>query len=156
MHDLTTDRTAEGVATVERGTGLLSRLVACVFRFPAPAQAIPVKVSFHAEDGREIWQRSFGGKSFSSVQLAGRGRFDRLLCERFGPFTFGLALVLENGRLRLVVRRWSFLGVPLPRALAPYSDAYESAENGRFNFHVEIAHPLTGLIVRYRGWLAQA
>ena len=29
----------------------------------------------------------------------------------------------------------------------------ESAEDGRFNFHVEISHPLTGLIVRYRGWL---
>jgi len=23
----------------------------------------------------------------------------------------------------------------------------------RFRFHVEISHPLTGLIVRYRGWL---
>jgi hypothetical protein len=27
---------------------------------------------------------------------------------------------------------------------------FESAEDGRFNFHVEIGHPLTGLIVRYR------
>jgi len=29
----------------------------------------------------------------------------------------------------------------------------KSAEDGRFNFHVEIDHPLTGMIVRYRGWL---
>jgi hypothetical protein len=46
--------------------------------------------------------------------------------------------------------------VPLPRRLAPAGDAYEHAEDGRFNFHVEITHPLTGLIVRYRGWLAPA
>ena len=26
-------------------------------------------------------------------------------------------------------------------------------DDGRFSFHVEISHPLTGLIVRYQGWL---
>jgi len=76
-----------------------------------------------------------------------------LLCERFGPFAFGLALVLEGERLKLVVRRWSFLGLQLPRALAPGGEAYEHAADGRFNFHVEITLPVVGLIVRYRGWL---
>jgi len=37
--------------------------------------------------------------------------------------------------------------------LAPRSNAYESEENGAFRFFVEISHPLTGLIVRYDGWL---
>ena len=37
--------------------------------------------------------------------------------------------------------------------LAPRGDSYEYAENGRFHFHVEIAHPFTGLILGYRGWL---
>jgi len=41
----------------------------------------------------------------------------------------------------------------LPLALAPRSTAYEFAEDGRFRFHVEVSHPLTGLIARYRGWL---
>ena len=56
-------------------------------------------------------------------------------------------------KLRLVVRRWSAFGVPLPLALAPRGEAFESADDGRFNFHVEIGLPLIGLIVRYRGWL---
>jgi Domain of unknown function (DUF4166) len=86
---------------------------------------------------------------FSSVQEQGRGRFERLLCERFGPLNFVMALVCESERMRLVVRRWSVCGIPMPRALAPY----EFAQAGRFHFHVEIAHPFTGLIVRYRGWL---
>jgi Domain of unknown function (DUF4166) len=64
-----------------------------------------------------------------------------------------LALVVQGERLRLVFRRWSFAGLPLPAAWAPRSQAYEFAANGRFNFHVEIAHPLMGLILRYRGWL---
>ena len=64
-----------------------------------------------------------------------------------------MALVLDEGKLRLIVRRWSVFGVPLPLWLAPRGDAYEHAADGRFHFHVEIAHPFTGLIAGYRGWL---
>jgi len=77
----------------------------------------------------------------------------RVLCEGFGPLTFAMALVSEEGRLSLVMRRWSAFGVPLPMWLCPRSNAYETVEDGRFRFHVEIGHLLTGLIVRYRGWL---
>ena len=66
---------------------------------------------------------------------------------------FGLALLREADQLRLVVRGWSAFGIPLPRALAPFGEAYESAERGRFHFHVEIRLPPIGLIVGYRGWL---
>jgi hypothetical protein len=76
-----------------------------------------------------------------------------LLDESFGPFSFGLALVVDRQILRLVPRRWSFLGIPLPASLIPRGDAYEFASGGRFNFHVEIGLPLIGLIVRYQGWL---
>lgn len=37
--------------------------------------------------------------------------------------------------------------------LCPRTDSYEQSEDGKFRFHVEISHPLAGLIVRYRGWL---
>ena len=66
-----------------------------------------------------------------------------------------MALVPDGGRLRLVLRRWSAFGVPLPMWLCPRSDSLRAAEDGRFHFHVEIGHPLTGLIVRYRGWLVR-
>ena len=153
MHDLDGELHAEGVAEVERGHGLLARLVACVIGFPPAGRDIPVKVSFRVRDGREHWQRNFAGHAFSSIQEQGRGRFERLLCERFGPLNFGMALVLEAGRMRLVVRRWSAFGIPLPLALAPRGNSYEFVQDGRFHFHVEIGHPFTGLIVGYRGWL---
>ncbi|MEA2955569.1 MAG: hypothetical protein QOJ58_1066 [Alphaproteobacteria bacterium] len=153
MHDVTSERTADGVAVVERGSGLLARLVAFVIGLPPAGADIPITVSFRARRGREYWQRNFAGRAFASVQEQGRGRFERLVCERFGPLNVGMALVCESERLRFVVRRWCVWGVPLPRALAPRGDSYEFAEAGRFHFHVEIAHPFTGLIVRYRGWL---
>ena len=153
MHDLGTELAAEGRAEVERGNGWLARVVAFVVGFPRAGKDVPVKVSFRVEDGREHWQRNFAGRSFRSVQEQGRGRFERLLCERFGPLNVGMALVCEAGRMRLVVRRWSLFGIPMPLALAPRGNSYEFAEDGRFHFHVEIRHPFTGFIVGYRGWL---
>jgi hypothetical protein len=153
MHDVRRELTADGIASVERGPGRLAALLAWVMRFPPAGREVPVTVAFRVRAGEEHWRRTFGNAVFASVQAQGRGRFERLLCERFGPVSIGLALLVEADRLQVVVRRWSVLGVPLPRSWAPRGDVYESAQDGRFNFHVEIEHPLLGLIVRYRGWL---
>ena len=154
MHEVNGVLVADGSAEVERGGGLISRLLGRLMGFPPAGPDVPLTVTFRAEDGREHWRRTFGNRSFASTQEPGRGRYDRLLCERFGPLCIGLGLVVQDARLRLVVRRWSFAGLPLPATWAPGGEAYEFAADGRFRFHVEIAHPLTGLIVRYRGWLA--
>jgi len=156
MHDLTDTLTVEGRASVERGSGLIARAIAAVIGFPPAGRDLPVRVVFTRRAGRETWQRTFAGRTFRSIQEEGRGRFARLLCERFGPFAFGIALVAETGRLNLVVRGWSAFGLPMPRALAPVGIAYESVADGRFRFHVEIKLRLTGLVVRYQGWLAPA
>ena len=153
MHELTDTLAVEGHATVERGAGLLARAIAALFGFPPAGRDIPVRVDFTLREGREIWRREFAGRAFVSTQEAGQGRFDRLLCERFGPFAFGIALVCGAERLDLVFRGWSMFGIPLPRALAPRATAYEHVEDGRFRFFVEIKLPLIGLLVRYQGWL---
>ncbi len=158
MHDLDHEMSAAGAAEVERGTSWPARLAAGVIGFPRHGRDIPLTVSFHAQpqgDGhkREHWKRTFAGQAFASTQEEGRGRFERLLCERFGPCNFAMALVCEADRLRLMLRHWTLLGIPMPLALAPRIDAYESVTDGRFRFHVAIAHPLVGLIVRYSGWL---
>jgi hypothetical protein len=144
---------ARGKATVVRGAGLLARAAARLFCFPAAAEQVDVEVLIERREGSELWTRDFGGRRFSSVQFAGSGRSEWLLCERFGPFVFGMALVVEASRLRYVVRRWTCCGIPLPRALGPSTEASEFEEAGRFRFSVEIASPLTGLIVRYSGFL---
>jgi hypothetical protein len=153
MHDLEGALTAEGRATVERGTNLLARAIAAVIGFPPAGRDIAVRVDFALRNGREIWRRDFAGRAFVSTQEEGRGRFDRLLSERFGPFCFGIALVCEPGRLNLAVRGWSLFGIPLPLWLAPVGAAHERVEDGRFRFDVEIRLRLIGLIVRYQGWL---
>jgi hypothetical protein len=155
MHDVRDAARAEGRGRVERGRSVLARLVCAVVGFPQDTADTPVSVQFKASDGIETWTRSFGNDRFGSRQFAGRDRTAHLLCERFGALTFAMALVATGDRLSLVLRRWSIFGLPLPMWLCPRSRSYESAEAGRFNFHVEIAHPLTGLIVRYDGWLVR-
>ncbi len=153
MHQVRTTAVAEGRASVECGQGFLARLAGAVIGFPAATADTPVRVHFDATDGVETWTRSFGAETFHSEQYAGTGRAEGLIYEKFGPLTFAMALVLADGRLSLVLRHWRAFGIPLPMFLCPRSIAHETVEEGRFRFHVEIGHPLTGLIVRYRGWL---
>jgi Domain of unknown function (DUF4166)/Saccharopine dehydrogenase NADP binding domain len=155
MHDVRGTHAASGRAKVERGRGLLARLAAAIIGFPPACADIAVVVEFDASEGCETWRRTFGKRSFSSRQSSGRGQSQHLLCEHFGPLRFDMALVASGERLSLVLRRWSIFGLPLPMALGLHSESYESAENDRFNFHVQISHPLTGLIAQYDGWLVR-
>lgn len=142
-----------GTASVERGRGLLSRLLGQVFGFPAEGANVPVSVAFTPEAGGERWTRTFAGRRFSSLQTQGQGRNEALLVERFGVISVALALVVDNGRLQLVPRRWSLLGIPLPQWLLPGGNSFESDEDGCFVFDVEIGAPVVGRIVHYRGAL---
>jgi hypothetical protein len=154
LHDGAARGTFRGVAKVERGAGLIARLAAWLFGFPAAGESIPIELVIEASGEREIWRRDFGGQRFESELTLGRGRNDRLLVERFGAARVGLALIVEENRLRIIPRRMSVFGVPFPSALLPRGESFESEVDGRFSFDVEIDLPLAGLVVRYQGWLA--
>ncbi len=153
LHDAAVTRDWVGAAQVRRGPGVLARIVAAVFGFPKAAESVPVRVTLSPEAGGERWLRNFDGKRFSSYQSRGRGRDAHLLIERFGIIAVALAMVVEDKRLYLIPRRWSALGLPLPRMLLPKGASFETQEDGCFVFDVEISAPLVGLIVTYRGKL---
>ena len=145
--------TITGEASITRGRGVLARLLAWIMRFPAAGENIPVAVTFERHGHYDKWTRNFGGKVFASTFSVGRGRFEYLLCERIGPLTFGIALVPDTNRLKLVMRRLSLLCLPLPGFLLPRGNSYECEEGERFQFNVEIKLPLAGFVIRYRGFL---
>jgi Domain of unknown function (DUF4166) len=164
LHAATPPSEFHGRCSVERGRNPLAKLVVKIIGFPAAGAEQAIKVGFERRvlsNGREaeLWTRTVSGKSFSSMQFAGQGRTEALLCERFGPTTYAMALVVKDAQLHLVLRGWSFMGIPLPLWAGPKAKAYESVEGvegERFQFYVEISHPMIGLIVRYRGHLIQA
>lgn len=141
-----------GTAKVERGTNPLAKLAAMLFGFPPAAPRVAVTVTKTCTDGGEIWQRDFGGRTFSSLLTPSPKPHH--IRERFGPFTFEQGLPIEMGAMRLDVERGWFLGIPLPRWALPRSEAREFVEDGRFHFDVALSLPVLGsLIVRYRGSL---
>lgn len=144
-----------GTARVTRGTGPVSALAGFLLRLPAANTATPVTVTFTPQNNGELWERNFGGKKFHSFQAEGTGRNAHLLTERFGPITVSLALVLKNGELDLIPRRWAFLGIPMPTAFLPQGRSFESAQGGTFTFNVQFKTPLTGLIAAYEGTLTK-
>ena len=119
---------------------------------------MPVSVTFARDGAGETWVRRFGRHAFGSHHASRGGRWRHLLVERFGPLSFGIALVVEGGRLHFVVRRWALLGLPLPQWLAPVSRSWEGEDGGLFRFDIELSHPMVGRIVRYssRGSLRRA
>lgn len=154
LHAGNAERRWSGIARVRRGRGPLAWLVAAAIGFPRAGDEIPVTVRFTSERGGERWTRNFAGRDFASHQSCGAGKDSYLLVERFGIASFSLALVVDEGRLLLIPRRWSVLGLPMPRALLPKGISFESEAEGKFRFDVEIALPLVGRIVAYQGALS--
>ncbi len=153
LHDFAASARYEGRAEITGASNPFAAAMARLFRFPGAGGDVPVTVELSARDGVETWRRDFAGQVLVSTQSPGRGRYDGLIVERFGPTRFGMAVIEADGRLRLVLRRWDFLGIPMPRVLLPRGDVHEHAGDGRFHFHVEIVLPLIGRLVRYEGWL---
>jgi hypothetical protein len=152
LHDVTGVSVWKGRSDVERGRSLACRLVATLFGLPPAGHGQPLEVTFTPDGGTELWTRRFGDAVFRSLQYERRG----LLCERVGPSTFVFALVTSPDGMALKLKGVRFLGVPLPRFLAPEVATFESEREGRYHFEVEASLPLIGRIVRYEGWLEQA
>jgi hypothetical protein len=154
--DKSAELIAEGIANVETGGNPLARLIRVMVGFPKADRESPIRVVFSQQGNGERWKRTIAGRNFSSLQWEGSGRYERLLMERIGLFTFAFALVLDEGKLRLVLRHWSIFGIRLPLFFAPYGELFEHEADGLFHFHVEIKQRFTGLIVSYQGWLSLA
>jgi NAD(P)-dependent dehydrogenase (short-subunit alcohol dehydrogenase family) len=148
LHDVCRDSGADGEGRVERGRGLLARVLAAAMRFP-PEGRWPLHVAFAEAGGIERWTRDFGGHRFSSELSADGER----LVERFGPLRFAFDLPSSPDGLAMRLRGWSAFKIPLPLALAPRIRAREWEEQGRFRFAVAVALPLAGEVVAYSGWL---
>ncbi|SLN25739.1 Saccharopine dehydrogenase [Roseovarius albus] len=153
LHNSTAKRTWNGQAEVQRGKGMLANAIARLIGFPNTGKDIPACVTLTPQGNQELWHRDFGGKPFSSQQWAGTGRNQHLLIERFGPIRVALALVIEDDKMYLIPRHWFCFGLPLPRALLPKGQTFETTRDNQFCFNVSIEAPIVGLIVSYKGTL---
>jgi hypothetical protein len=134
----------------------LARLAATLFGLPPQGEALALSVTFtphftpHA-NGHEIWDRSFAGRRFLSVQSDHGGG---LIAERVGAVTLLLRPDVVNGALTLSIEGARLFSLPLPRIVLPRVATREFEQDGRYHFDVASHLPLLGLLVHYRGTLA--
>ena len=124
-------------------------MVATLFGLP-PAGAISrCSVTFTPDGGTELWTRS------SATPCSAPCNTSAAACcaSVWGRSTFVFALAASPEGMALKLEGVRFLGVPLPRLLAPSVATLESERDGRYRFEVEASLPLLGRIVRYAGWL---
>jgi hypothetical protein len=151
MHRVFGDAGAAGRGTVTRGRNPIARLIGAIMRFP-PEGAHALHVAFAQEEGAQRWTRDFGGHRFASMLTAKGER----IVERLGPLRFHFDLPSDETGLAMLLRRWSFCGVPLPMLLAPRIVAREwEEEEGDFRFDVAVGLPGIGEIVGYGGRLSR-
>jgi hypothetical protein len=145
---------ASGLCDVDHGKNPVAILIGALFRLPRAGRDLPLIVRFIARGGAETWERDFAGRIMRSHLQ--RARIPGEIVERFGPFAFTIRLRWDGARLHYEMVKGRFLGIRLPRAFLPRSDAFERVEDGRFRFDVRLSLPLIGLLAHYRGWLVPA
>lgn len=129
------------------------RWVAWLFGFPRETADAPIDVEFAASGSGELWTRKIGRRVMQSRQFIGLRKPPGWIVERFGLFDFDLEVQAGGQRLTLAMRGMRVFRLSVPRVLWPRIQAIEMEEGGRFCFDVQIAAPLVGRLVRYRGWL---
>ena len=78
-----------------------------------------------------------------------------MFIESFGPLAVGFKLVASDEGLRFVQQRTWWLGIPVPRLLAPRVEAAETPAADGWNVDIRLALPLLGPLLRYHGIMRQ-
>ena len=152
LHDLRDRSVWTGRADVERGASIVCKVIAAIAGLPPAGPDQPLTVTFNAENGAEIWHRSFDRSVFRTRQTLGAG----VILEKAGPARLTLAPKVSAEGLSLALAGVHVLGIPAPRILLPNVETREYEKDGRYYFTVEARISYFGLLVRYAGWLEAA
>jgi hypothetical protein len=151
LHGLSQSVATAGLAEITAAPNLAAWLLCKVAGLPKPGRDVPVTVSFHPNGrGREFWDRHFAGRRYASTMEAATDT----LIEHFGPFDLHFRLTPQPDGLAWSLVSWRLLGVSLPAISRPTIECTETAEGETFVFDIDVAFPVIGHVVHYRGWLA--
>ncbi|MEP1768234.1 MAG: DUF4166 domain-containing protein [Sulfitobacter sp.] len=127
----------------------IANTVRRLFGFPALADTVSVSIELDIHNGRDRWQRNFGGRRFASSFFP---HLDGSLDERFSPFRFRFQLRHEGDKLYWDFVGWSLGSMPLPKLLGPRIVTWETASpEGGFEFYSHADFPAIGRLVHYHG-----
>ncbi len=141
-----------GKVEVRCSENIIVRLLLRLLKLPRPGADVTAKILLQEDGQGERWHREFGSDSFSSRVKPHRAKQGRIV-ETMGGVSAVIRLNVIPDGLQWNVESLSLLGLPLPRAIAPVTQATERQVDGLYRFEVSITLPLLGLLISYRGWL---
>lgn len=151
VHDARPSKVLRGRASVQRGAHWLAILLARIVPLPPSSANAPVIVKISADPGGETWTRNFDDHTMRSRLWADGD----LLVERLGPVTLSFRLSANGSRIDWQVAGATCLGIPLPVSWFAGASATEQLVDGRYTFDARAVLPIVGLLIHYRGWLAE-
>jgi hypothetical protein len=137
-----------GRATVTRGDALVGRIIGRLASLPDAQSEAPTCIDLVVEGGGETWTRRFGVSRPMRSHLHAR---EHLLIERLGPVQLGFRLRAGDSGILWQFESVSFLGIPAPRSWFARATARSYEHQGRYCFEVDVALPLIGHLIGYRG-----
>src|SRR5690606_32356689 len=151
IHDARARKRYAGRCTIERGRGILARVLATIARLPPSHEDIDVELAIECRRGGETWGRRFGTHWVAPVL---RGRSPHLE-ERPGavPVRFRPAATPEG--IPWLVGGAAFLLVPPPVSWFAACEAHETTDGTQYRFDVRAEMRGVGLLVRYSGWMGE-
>lgn len=137
-----------GLATVTRGSSLLGRLIGRLVSLPEAQHGAAARLELVVDGQGETWTRCFGDSRPMRSHLHAR---EGLLVEQLGPVRLRFRLRERSRAIVWELESVSLLGVPAPRRWFAATAARSFEENGRYCFEVEVALPIVGHLIGYRG-----
>jgi hypothetical protein len=158
VHDARARREFSGRCSIESGRSWLARAIQLLTSLPRRSYAdvgvhVVIERSERGEtsESRETWTRRFGEHRMQSVIRTGCGALE----ECFGPIVFTFALIAEPDRIVWKLAGARFLFLPLPAMWFAGCGAFETVVEGRYCFDARAHIAGVGLLVHYKGWLAE-
>lgn len=159
LHFGDTSLSATGLFDVRRGSGIGVRLVGTMLRLPSPARSTRLTLHIERDGRREVWHRSFGGRSLdASFEHDPSGE----IIEGFGPLRLRYRMHARSGALVLNLAsahiRLGRISVRLPQWAAPRvrARAWVRDNDGRVHAYIAVLAPWGDVLLAYRGYLEGA
>jgi uncharacterized protein DUF4166 len=152
LHDLRSTKRYAGYCDIESDDTLMARIVAKVAGLPGRSVSVPVTLTMNCKDGSEEWVREFGSHEMRSVLEFSGGR----LRERLGLVVFTFDLKTTPNRIDWHLVTAKLWPIPIPITPMLKCSATEAVVDGRYTFEVKGRVRGVGMVVHYRGWLAES
>lgn len=137
-----------GRATVTRGNALLGRCIARFASLPDAQCDAAARIDLVVDAQGETWTRYFG---VSRPMCSHLHAHDGLLIEQLGPVRLRFRLHERSGAIVWQLESVSLLGIPAPRRWFAATTARSFEQDGHYCFEVEVALPVVGHLIGYRG-----